>query len=154
MPLRFLKYPPLEEFHNNMVSVPLGSQFRYHNSVSFFLIALLWIGHSGSTYRAPMMYQALFQGLRQRNEKTGSILGAGTLYPLSLIANSSQGSCEQFYTSFNPIYLYKLRLEFANERDLWWIGKEEVRRGYYSWEVMEEKCDTIHIFPASSPENF
>lgn len=72
---------------------------------------------------APVLHQALFQGPGQRNEKTDSIPASGSSYPFSLIADLSHGCHEQFYTGFNPFFLPRCMLEFANEMDLSEIGK-------------------------------
>lgn len=92
-----------------------------------------------STFDIP----GIFQGLRQRNKKTRSFPVSGTFYPFSLIVDPSHGYSEQFHTGFIPFYLPGYRLEFAKEKNLCEIGKEEIRRDDYLWEFIGARHDTI-----------
>lgn len=67
-----------------------------------------------------MVHQALFQGLGQRNEKTGSISVSGTSYPFRLISDPNMATVNSSRHTSRHL---------ANERNLSETGKAEVRRG-------------------------
>lgn len=87
---RFFRYPLLVGSHNDVVCVLLDSQSEHRNSVSFSLQSFcktVTQEHLLSPFDGP----GIFQGLGQRNKKTGSFPVSGTSYPFSLIADPRHG---------------------------------------------------------------